>query len=105
MFLETVRDSSNSLPSFSASRNTCRACRYKKCVQVGMNPNEIRGRADTTSPVALPEMDDDIAPCSSSAPIPRKLTETEYSLSLPSEFSAVDEAEQLVNLYMNLDRF
>ncbi|KAK6747725.1 hypothetical protein RB195_000739 [Necator americanus] len=71
-----------------------------------MNPNEIRGRADNSSPNALPEVDDDIAPCSSSSngQVYLRLN-VENAVSLPSEFSVLDEAEQLVNLYMNLDRF
>ncbi|VDL78825.1 unnamed protein product [Nippostrongylus brasiliensis] len=65
--------------SFSATRNACRACRYKKCVQVGMNPNEIRGRADTSSPVD--------------------------KVRLPSDCLMIENAEQLINLYLNLNRF
>ncbi|KAK5979645.1 hypothetical protein GCK32_012565, partial [Trichostrongylus colubriformis] len=90
-----------------ASRNACRSCRYKKCVQVGMNPIEIRGRADVSSPVNLPEMKGDIASCSSTSDEQQRtsMSMDSESLLLPSEFSVVDEAQQLINLYMNLDWF
>ncbi|KHJ91774.1 Ligand-binding domain of nuclear hormone receptor [Oesophagostomum dentatum] len=51
-------------------------------------------------------MGDDSSPCcSSDLQVQRRFIDVDNSLSLPSEFSALDEAEQLVNLYMNLDRF
>ncbi|CAJ0603280.1 unnamed protein product [Cylicocyclus nassatus] len=42
---------------------------------------------------------------SSDNSLSRKIIENDNSPALPSEFTAVDEAEQLANLYMNLDRF
>ncbi|KAK6043308.1 hypothetical protein COOONC_19187 [Cooperia oncophora] len=68
-----------------------------------MNPNEIRGRADTSSPPTLPEMNGDMASCSSTDEQPQKVPMDTESMVLPSEFSAAHEAQQLVNLYLNLD--
>nr|CDJ96505.1 Zinc finger and Nuclear hormone receptor domain containing protein [Haemonchus contortus] len=84
-----------------ATRNSCRACRYKKCVNVGMNANDIRGRSDVTSPVDLPEVSGESEPCSSTNGEHTQMTsmDTEPQL-LPSKFTANDDAQQLINLKM-----
>ncbi|PIO62364.1 zinc finger, C4 type, partial [Teladorsagia circumcincta] len=93
----------NSCEITKESRNACRACRYKKCVQVGMKPSEIRGHVDAPSPENLPEMSGEISPRSSTDDQVQRISMNTESLMLPSEFSVVDEAQQLINLYLNLD--
>uniref|UniRef100_A0A1I7UEC6 Nuclear receptor domain-containing protein n=1 Tax=Caenorhabditis tropicalis TaxID=1561998 RepID=A0A1I7UEC6_9PELO len=70
------------------TRNICRACRYKKCLQVGMNVKDIRGKYSSTST--------DGERSSSAESTPKSLKETEI---------CVTEAMEMAQVYMNLEKY
>ncbi|CAI2351225.1 unnamed protein product [Caenorhabditis sp. 36 PRJEB53466] len=74
------------------TRNICRACRYKKCLKVGMNVKEIRGKYSST-------------PCSQSTEHETPSSAESTPNSSKDGEVGVAEAMEMAQVYMNLEKY
>ncbi|CAB3409197.1 unnamed protein product [Caenorhabditis bovis] len=78
-------------------RNICRACRYRKCLSIGMNVREIRGRNKMTAEDRM-QMQRFESPVSPTIP-------TMSTILVPIDQIDAERALEMGQIYLNLEKF